>query len=95
MTCFAPQNRTTGSSILTSFSDQRFYFLEYLKTIIIVHRFRVKEKAAIENPKVLLKRINLPSICQLGSEFWIMPDEADALAAKLHPKCSPGAKNEL
>jgi len=33
-----------------------------------------------------------PNNCQFGSEFWIRPNEADALLVNTHPKCSPGTR---
>ena len=32
--------------------------------------------------------------CDLGSKFWIEPDEADVFLVNTHLKCSPGTRME-
>jgi hypothetical protein len=56
--------------------------------------FKVKVKEGIEDRKSSLKMLIFPSNCQLGSKFWIRPDEADAFLVNTHPKCSPGTRME-
>ena len=56
--------------------------------------FTVKDKEGIEDRKSSLKMLIFPSKSQLGSKFWIRPDEADAFLVNTHPKCSPGTRME-
>jgi hypothetical protein len=56
--------------------------------------FSVKVKEGIEDRKSSSKMLIFPSNCQLGSKFWIRPDEADAFLVNTHPKCSPGMRME-
>jgi hypothetical protein len=56
--------------------------------------FSVKGKEGIEDRKSSSKMLIFPSNCQLGSEFWIRPDEADAFLVNTHPKCGPGTRME-
>lgn len=61
---------------------------------LTVHRFRVKDKDRIEDPKPSLKMLITQNNNQLGSKFWISPDEADAFLVDTHAKCSPGTRME-
>jgi len=45
--------------------------------IVTVHRFRVKEKEGIEDPKSSSKMLIFPNNCQFSSKFWIRSDEAE------------------
>jgi len=56
--------------------------------------FKVKDKEGIEDPKSSLKIFISPSNCQLGSKFWIRPDEDDALLVNTYSKFSPGMRME-
>jgi len=53
-----------------------------------------KNKEGIENPKSSLKMFIFPSNCQLGSKFWIRPDEDDAFVVNTYSQFSPGTRME-
>jgi hypothetical protein len=55
---------------------------------VTVHRFRVKDKEGIEDPKSSLQMLFFPSNCEFGFKYWIRPDETDAFLVNTHPKCS-------
>jgi len=42
-----------------------------INIIVTVHRFRVKDKEGIEDPKSSIKMLIVPSNCQFGFKFWI------------------------
>ncbi len=64
------------------------------KYFVTVHRFRVKDKEGIEDPKSSFKMLIFPSGCQFGSKIWIWPDETDAFLVNTHPTCSPWMRLE-
>ena len=65
-----------------------------LSIFVTVHKFRVKDKESIEDPKTSLKMLIFPSNCQSGYKFWIRHDEDDAFLINTNSKCSPGTRME-
>jgi len=62
--------------------------------MVTVHRFRVKDKEGIKDPKSWLKMLISPNYFQFGFKFWIRPEEADAFLINTHPKSSSEMKIE-
>jgi hypothetical protein len=62
--------------------------------IVTVHRFRVKDKEGIEDPKSSLQLFIFPNNCQFSFKYWIRAVETDAFFVDTHPKCSPGIRME-
>jgi hypothetical protein len=59
---------------------------------VTVHRFRVKDKKGIKDPKSSLKILISPNNSQFASKLWIRSDEVDVFLENTHQKCSPEAR---
>ena len=72
----------------------KFDKIDRIKKNVTVHRFRVKNKEGIEDPKSSLQMFIFPRNCQFDFKYCIRSDETDAFLVNTHPKCSPETRME-